>query len=248
MTETAAAEPGPRRRQAVFLDRDGTLTEPRRYPSHPEDLVLQQGIGPPLRALQNAGFALVVVTNQSGLARGLFHEAALDLMHQRLRGLLARHSVRLDGIYVCPHHPDATGRPYGVICPCRKPAPGMLRQAARDLDLSLPDSWMIGDSTCDIDAGRRAGTRTALIGPQTLDGVTPDVHWVTTADALSQVLGTHQREQATATDLRRKHATWRASRRGQATANAAWIWLRTSPTPGSALWGLRTPSRMRSRS
>jgi len=83
MTETAFAGTSPLRRRAVFLDRDGTITEPRDYSSHPDDLVLQPGIGPPLRALKNASFALVVVTNQSGLVRGLFREAALDLMHQR---------------------------------------------------------------------------------------------------------------------------------------------------------------------
>jgi len=188
MTETTRTDTSPLRRRAVFLDRDGTLTEHRHYLSRPDDLVLQPGIGPPLRALQNADFALVVVTNQSGLARGMFHQAALDLMHQRLRELLARHSVQLDGIYVCPHHPDGTVPPFGALCPCRKPAPGMLRQAAQDLDLALSESWMIGDSACDIGAGRRAGTRTALIGPQPLATVTPDMRRVTTADALYHVL------------------------------------------------------------
>lgn len=201
MTEATAADTTSLRRRAVFLDRDGTLTEPRHYPSHPDDLVLQPGIGPPLRAIQNAGFALVVVTNQSGLARGLFHEAALDMVHQRLRSLLARHGVQLDGIYVCPHHPDGTVPHFGVICQCRKPAPGMLRQAAQDLGLALSESWMIGDSVCDVDAGRRAGTRTALIGPQPLAAVTPDLHRATAASALSQVLGTLEPALETRADL-----------------------------------------------
>lgn len=193
MTDRAGASP--LRRRAVFLDRDGTITEPRHYPSRAEDLVLQPGIGPPLRAFQNAGFALVIVTNQSGLARGLFDEAALDLMHQGLRRLLAHHGVQLNGIYLCPHHPDGSVPHFGVICLCRKPAPGMLRQAAHDLDLALSESWMIGDSACDIGAGRRAGTRTALIGPQPLAGVTPDVHGATTVDALSKMLSTIHLEQ-----------------------------------------------------
>ena len=174
----------------MFLDRDGTITTPRRYPSRPDDLILQPGIGPPLHALQSAGFALVVVTNQSGLARGMFPESALAPMHQRLRELLAPHDVQLDGIYVCPHHPDAKVLHLRVVCPCRKPAPGMLLQAAHDLDLVLSESWMIGDSACDIDAGRRSGTRTALIGPQSLSAVTPDVCRATTPDALSHILGT----------------------------------------------------------
>jgi D-glycero-D-manno-heptose 1,7-bisphosphate phosphatase len=175
------------RLRAVFLDRDGTLTEPRHYPSHPDELVLQQDIGPPLRALQHAGFALVVVTNQSGLARGLFDAAALDAMHHRLRSLLARHGVRLDGIYACPHHPEGTVPHYRSTCPCRKPAPGMIHQAAHDLHLDLARSWMVGDSACDIDAGRQAGTHTALVSAHPPD-VIPDVHGTSISDALSQVL------------------------------------------------------------
>lgn len=172
----------------MFLDRDGTLTEPRHYPSHPDELVLQPDIGLPLRALQHAGFALVVVTNQSGLARGLLDTAALDAMHHRLRALLDRHGVRLDGIYACPHHPDGTVPRYRMVCSCRKPAPGMLHQAAHDLDLDLPASWMVGDSSCDIGAGHRAGTCTALVSSQPLPDVTPGVHRATTSDTLYQVL------------------------------------------------------------
>ncbi|WP_119581138.1 HAD family hydrolase [Streptomyces europaeiscabiei] len=175
-------------RRAVFLDRDGTLTEPRHYPSHPDELVLQPDIGLPLRALQHAGFALVVVTNQSGLARGLLDTAALDAMHHRLRAPLARHGVRLDGIYACPHHPDGTVPRYRRLCSCRKPAPGMLHQAAHDLDLDLSASWMVGDSSCDINAGHRAGTCTALVGSQPLPGVTPGVHRATTSDTLYEVV------------------------------------------------------------
>jgi D-glycero-D-manno-heptose 1,7-bisphosphate phosphatase len=172
----------------VFLDRDGTLTEPRHYPSHPDEIVLQPDIGSPLRALQHAGFALVVVTNQSGLARGLFDIAALDAMHHRLRALLAGHGARLDGIYACPHHPDGTVPRYRSICSCRKPSPGMLHQAARDLDLDLSTSWMVGDSACDIEAGYRAGTQTALVGSQPLPGVTPSVHRAMTSETLHQIL------------------------------------------------------------
>ncbi|TDD98112.1 HAD family hydrolase [Actinomadura rubrisoli] len=175
------------RRPAVFLDRDGTLTEPRHYPSRPEDLVLQAGIGPPLRALQHAGFALVVVTNQSGLARGLFDEAAIAPMHQRLQELLASHQVKLDGIYLCPHHPGGTVPRFSIACTCRKPAPGMLHQAAGDLDRDLSLSWMVGDSACDIDAGHRAGTRTALVGPQPLAGTAPTLYRTTTAQALTAI-------------------------------------------------------------
>ncbi|MFI6055416.1 D-glycero-alpha-D-manno-heptose-1,7-bisphosphate 7-phosphatase [Streptomyces violascens] len=175
------------RRPAVFLDRDGTLTEPRHYPSRPEELVLQSGIGPPLLALQRHGFALIVVTNQSGVARGLVDEAAIAPMHRRLSELLARHRVRPDGIYHCPHHPDGVVPRFSVACSCRKPAPGMLHQAAGDLGCDLTASWMVGDSVCDIDAGHRAGTRTALVGPQPFTAVVPTLYRTTTAQALTAI-------------------------------------------------------------
>jgi D-glycero-D-manno-heptose 1,7-bisphosphate phosphatase len=174
----------------VFLDRDGTLTEPRHYPSRPEDLVLQPGIGAPLRALHDAGFALVVVTNQSGAARGLFDESTVDEMHLRLRELLAHQGIELDGIYVCPHHPGGAVPNLSIVCPCRKPSPGMLHQAAADLNLDVSRSWMVGDSPNDITAGQRAGARTALISTQPPAGVSPNVSRSTTADALIHILGT----------------------------------------------------------
>ncbi|MGW2543997.1 D-glycero-alpha-D-manno-heptose-1,7-bisphosphate 7-phosphatase [Kitasatospora sp. NPDC001574] len=175
-------------RRAVFLDRDGTLTEPRHYPTHPDDLVLQRDIGAPLRSLQREGYALIVVTNQSALARGLLDAEGLDAMHDRLRALLSHHGVRLDGIYACPHHPEGTVPRYRRTCRCRKPAPGMLHQAAHDLEIDLTLSWTVGDSHCDIDAGRRTGTRTALVTDQPLHHPAADVHRATTSEALCEVL------------------------------------------------------------
>ena len=174
-------------RPALFLDRDGTLTEPRHYPSHPDDLVLQRDIGPPLHVLQRAGFALVVVTNQSGLARGLFDSTTLEAMHHRLRGLLRRQGVSLDGIYTCPHHPQAVIPRYRGTCPCRKPAPGMLHRAAHDLNLDLARSWTIGDSACDISAGHQAGTHTALAASRPVGDIPPDVQAESTAEVLCQL-------------------------------------------------------------
>ncbi|MFI6112894.1 D-glycero-alpha-D-manno-heptose-1,7-bisphosphate 7-phosphatase [Kitasatospora sp. NPDC051164] len=178
-------------RPAVFLDRDGTLTEPRHYPNHPDDLVLQRDIGAPLRALQHEGFALIVVTNQSALARGLLDAEGLEAMHDRLRVLLAHQGMHLDGIYACPHHPEGTVPRYRRTCRCRKPAPGMLHQAAHDLGIDLARSWTVGDSVCDIDAGRRVGTRTALVATQPLHHAVPDVQRSTTSEALCQVLRHH---------------------------------------------------------
>lgn len=176
-----------RHRRAVFLDRDGTLTEARHYPAHPSDLVLQPHIGAPLRALQESGIALIVVTNQSGVARGLFDESAVSAMHDHLRLLLARHDIRLDGIYSCPHLPNAPLAQFRKVCACRKPAPGMLIQASQDLSLDLARSWMIGDSGCDIEAGRNAGTSTALVAYHMPIGVSPDIHGRTTGETLSRV-------------------------------------------------------------
>lgn len=150
-------------RRAVFLDRDGTLVHPRHYPSRPEDLHLYAGIGPLLRPLQRAGFALVVVTNQSGLARGLFTEADLGRMHNHLSRELAGQDVHLDGIYYCPHHPDGTVAGLAQSCACRKPRPGMILRAAAELGLDPVGSWFVGDILDDVEAGNRAGCRTILV-------------------------------------------------------------------------------------
>src|SRR5207249_1612212 len=109
------------RRRAIFLDRDGTLVQPRHYPSRPGDLILYEGLGLELACLQAEGFRLVVITNQSGIARGYFTEADLRRMHDYLTRELARVGVRLDGIYHCPHHPDGVIPRLAIRCACRKP-------------------------------------------------------------------------------------------------------------------------------
>lgn len=149
--------------RAIFLDRDGTLTHPRHYPSRPEDLRIYDGIGPELRALRRMGFRLVVITNQSGLARGYFTLADLERMHAYLRGSLALWGVRLDAIYHCPHHPDGVVPGLAMRCGCRKPQPGMLLRAADELHFSLADSWVVGDILDDVEAGHRAGCRSVLV-------------------------------------------------------------------------------------
>ena len=148
---------------AVFLDRDGTLVHPRHYPSTPDELELYEGIEPALRTLQASGFHLIVVTNQSGLARGLFTASDLERMHAHLRDELGRQGVRVDAIYHCPHHVDGVIPELSKDCDCRKPQPGMLLQAAQDLDLDLSTSWFIGDILDDVEAGRRAGCKTILV-------------------------------------------------------------------------------------
>lgn len=148
---------------AVFLDRDGTLVHPAHYPSRPECLRLYNGIGPVLRDLQQAGFRLVIITNQSGIARGYFTESDLQNMHEYLARELWCYGVQLDGIYYCPHHPDGVIPELSVRCDCRKPQAGMLLRAVADLDLDPQRSWLVGDILDDIEAGNRIGCRTILV-------------------------------------------------------------------------------------
>lgn len=164
MTAIARRRPGRvAAARAVFLDRDGTLVEARHYPARPEELVLCPDLGAELLALQGAGFRLVVATNQSGLARGYFDEAALAAMHDHLRALLGAGGVALAGIYHCPHHPEGSVAHLAIDCDCRKPAPGLLLRAAADLGLDLGRSWFVGDILDDCEAGNRAGCRTVLV-------------------------------------------------------------------------------------
>jgi D-glycero-D-manno-heptose 1,7-bisphosphate phosphatase len=149
--------------RALFLDRDGTLVHPRHYPARPRDLVLYSGIAPGLRRLRRAGFRLVVITNQAGIARGYFGAAELAAMHAHLAATLAEQGVRLDAIYHCPHHPDGAIPELAIRCECRKPAPGLLLRAARELGIDLARSWMVGDILDDVAAGNRAGCRTVLV-------------------------------------------------------------------------------------
>lgn len=148
---------------ALFLDRDGTLVHARHYPTAPDELVLYDDIGPRLRRLNAAGFRIVVITNQSGVARGYLTEDDLDAMHRYLARQLEKLDVEISGFYYCPHHPEGVVAGFATACECRKPRPGMLLQAARDLDLDFSQSWVVGDILDDVEAGRRAGCRTVLV-------------------------------------------------------------------------------------
>jgi len=166
-----------RRGRAIFLDRDGTLVHAYHYPSRTEHLRLFEDIAPRLRLLRECGFLLVVVTNQSAVARGLVDRATLDGLHRHLRAELARRGVTLDAIYDCPHHPDGVIAELAVRCHCRKPEPGMILRAADELRLDPARSWMVGDTPADADAGRRAGCRTVLVaGDGAADEAVDSVH------------------------------------------------------------------------
>ncbi|MFQ5591262.1 MAG: D-glycero-alpha-D-manno-heptose-1,7-bisphosphate 7-phosphatase [Phycisphaerae bacterium] len=150
---------------AVFLDRDDTIIEDHGYISDPTDVRLLPGAVAAIRRFADAGHLVVLVSNQSGVARGLLSEADLERVHARLEELLRARGAHLDAAYYCPFldGEEAVVEQYRRNSDLRKPEPGMLLQAARDLDIDLSRSWMIGDSQCDIDAGRRAGCHTILI-------------------------------------------------------------------------------------
>lgn len=144
-------------RRAVFLDRDGTLLDELGFLSRPEDLRLLPGAAEGVRLINQAGWSAVLVTNQSGIARGLFGEPELAAVHARLAEELAAHGAHLDALFHCPHHPEQGLGALRRTCACRKPAPGLLLEAAERLGLALGASWIVGDSQRDLEAGRRAG-------------------------------------------------------------------------------------------
>jgi D-glycero-D-manno-heptose 1,7-bisphosphate phosphatase len=150
-------------RPAVFLDRDGTISEEVGYVNHIDRLRLFPWTGPAIRKLNQADMAVVVVTNQSGVGQGYFPEELVNEVHERIRAELAAEGARVDGFYYCPHHPNARLEAYRRACRCRKPDTGMLEQAAADLGLDLCTASVVGDSTRDIETGFRAGARTVLV-------------------------------------------------------------------------------------
>jgi histidinol-phosphate phosphatase family protein len=151
---------------AIFLDRDGTLVPDDANAGVPARVSLVEGVAPSLRRLRDAGFRLVVATNQGGVARGRFSEVDVDAVHARLSELLDQQTGlkrTIERFYYCPFHPKGTIPEYTREHPWRKPKPGMLLQAAQDLELEIERSWLIGDSPRDVAAGRAAGLRTILV-------------------------------------------------------------------------------------
>jgi D,D-heptose 1,7-bisphosphate phosphatase len=149
--------------KAIFLDRDDTLIEDPGYINHPDQVKLLDGVAEALVELRAMGYKLVVVTNQSGVARGIVSEEALDEIHNRLKQLLAEKGAYLDQIYYCPYHPEGVVAKYRKESNMRKPNPGMLTAAAREMDIDFGQSWFIGNTSSDIEAGQRTGCKTILI-------------------------------------------------------------------------------------
>ena len=137
-------------RPAVFVDRDGTLIEERGYLSNPDDVRLIEGASTAVRRLSEENFAVVVLTNQSGVARGYFGLGEVEAVHHRLREILAEEKAMVDGIYFCPHLPSARGSRFGGVCLCRKPYPGLAHEAASVLDLDLTRAFVVGDKLEDL--------------------------------------------------------------------------------------------------
>jgi D,D-heptose 1,7-bisphosphate phosphatase len=149
--------------KAIFLDKDGTLIENVPYNVDPEQIRLTEGASEGLRMLQDFGFRLIVVTNQAGVAYGKYKEDALLPVRQKIQQLLESSGVTLDDFYYCPHHPDGKVEEYAIHCFCRKPNAGLLFKAAREHDINLAASWVIGDILNDMEAGRRVDSRTILL-------------------------------------------------------------------------------------
>lgn len=149
--------------KAIFLDKDGTLVENEPYNVDPAKIRFYPDVRESLQAFAASEYLLVVISNQSGVARGIFREEALGKVEGAIRNAFREMGVSLAGFYYCPHDPEGSVKEYSVRCDCRKPQPGLLVQAAQELDIELEKSWMIGDILNDVEAGNRAGCRTVLL-------------------------------------------------------------------------------------
>ncbi len=149
--------------KAVFLDRDGTVNEEVGYLTDLEKLRLIPGAGAAIRRMNDAGFKVVLVTNQSGVARGYFPEERVHEAHARLGRMLNAEGARVDAVYYCPHHPKAGTSHYTMECDCRKPKTGLVDRAVKDLDIDIRHSYMVGDKWSDVELGQRAGLSVVLV-------------------------------------------------------------------------------------
>lgn len=180
--------------KAVFIDKDGTLIPDIPYNVNPDLIKLHSGAAEGLRLLQQNGYLIIIISNQSGVGRGYFKEEALVLVQQKLEHLLKEQNIQLSGFYYCPHYVGSKLKQYDIACDCRKPAPGMLLKAAKEFSIDLSLSWMIGDILNDVEAGKKAGCKTVLIdnGGETEWQITkertPDITTGNIYDAAQKIL------------------------------------------------------------
>jgi histidinol-phosphate phosphatase family protein len=165
--------------RAVFLDRDGVINEEGVRSNSALNLRIFPGAANAIKRLNETGYRVVVVTNQAAVARGLTTADAVHKTHKEMKTMLAKEGATIDGFYFCPHHPEGTVKEYAIACGCRKPGTGMIASAAKDFDIDLAKSFLVGDKTGDILAGKRAGLTTILVrtgygGADGLFDVTPD--------------------------------------------------------------------------
>jgi D-glycero-D-manno-heptose 1,7-bisphosphate phosphatase len=180
-------------RRAVFLDRDGTINEEKNYLHRVEDFAFIPGVPQAIRRLNRAGYLVVVVTNQSGVARGYFELSDVRSLHDHVADRLAAEDAHVDGFFVCPHHPEAAKKAWRRKCDCRKGEPGLLLQAARQLHIDLDQSFMVGDKQADIEAGMRAGCSPLLVltgyGVETAQNLDPSIpRFVSLTEAVDFIL------------------------------------------------------------
>lgn len=177
------------RREGVFLDRDDTIIKDMVYLDDPDKIHILPKVCDAVTTLNQRNIPVIVITNQSGIARGILDEERLAQIHLRMLSLLARHNARIDAIYYCPHHPEGTVPQYSHACSCRKPEPGLLIQAARDFSLDLESCYMIGDKPIDVETIHRVGGKGVLLaGDQYQDDmqqpeyiahdILDAVHWI----------------------------------------------------------------------
>ncbi len=151
------------KRRAVFIDRDGTISEEIGYVNHPSRYRVFPYSAEAVRLLNAAGWLAILITNQAGVARGYFAESVIADVHGLLASELETGGARLDAIYYCPHHPTVGEPPYRLDCDCRKPRPGLVRRAAAAFDIDTAASWMVGDRYGDVEFARNAGVRPAFV-------------------------------------------------------------------------------------
>ena len=151
------------KRRAVFIDRDGTISEEVGYINHPSRFSLFPYAPAAIKHLNENGWLAIVITNQAGVARGYFSEDMIQTVHERMTKQLESGGAKLDAVYYCAHHPSVGDPPYRFECDCRKPKPGLISRAAQDFDIGLEESWVVGDRYSDVELARNAGVKSAFV-------------------------------------------------------------------------------------